>query len=299
MPRSISRTDEAFQDTLIHKASGFAVDDLAALYGLRRPANWPTEDWTNVMRSIVFAVKGSYGSMLSMFTELFRPWARRAEVSCRITNTGTISRIGLFVSFPSYFVGGRLAEIERSNGERHVVAINRRDQVLGTTLYIEPGGSYSANYPIEGVTSETATIRLLPFIFKETQENRVYGTHARSVRYPQGRALFQVLLDSSLLSVPSTYMTERAEIRQVAPTVSPPASIDADNIPFGGIILTLTAESADQRYRNETSGPFPLYLFGEDASGLLSFLLRYVLVAGVRGEIRLTKLGPAVNWGEF
>lgn len=298
MPRSISRTDEAFQDTLIHKASGFAVDELGALYGLRRPANWPTEDWTNVMRSIVFAVKGSYGSMLSMFTELFRPWARRTDQACAIG--GSFPIINTSPLLPDYFVAGRFLEVERSNGERHVVAIQRRQDVGSITiLHIEPGGSYSANYPIEGVTSETATIRLLPFIFKETQENRVYGTHARSVRYPQGRALFQVLLDSSLLSVPSTYMTERAEIRQVAPTVSPPASGNADNIPFGGIILTLTAESADQRYRNETDGPFPLYLFGEDASGLLSFLLRYVLVAGVRGEIRLTKLGPAVNWGEF
>lgn len=294
MPRSISRTDEAFQDTLIHKASGFAVDELAALYGLRRPANWPTEDWTNVMRSIVFAVKGSYGSMLSMFTELFRPWARRTDVEdCLIG--GSFPIINTSPLLPDYFVAGRFLEVERSNGERHVVAIRRRQDVGSITiLHIEPGGSYSANYPIEGVTSETATIRLLPFIFKETQENRVYGTHARSVRYPQGRALFQVLLDSSLLSVPSTYMTERAEIRQ-----DPAGPLGADNIPFGGIILTLTAESADQRYRNETSGPFPLYLFGEDASGLLSFLLRYVLVAGVRGEIRLTKLGPAVNWGEF
>ena len=292
MPRSISRTDEAFQDTLIHKASGFAVDDLAALYGLRRPANWPTEDWTNVMRSIVFAVKGSYGSMLSMFTELFRPWARRTDQACTI---GALQIINTSSPLPSYFVAGRFLEVERSNGDRHVVAIQRRQDVGSITiLHIEPGGSYSANYPIEGVTSETATIRLLPFIFKETQENRVYGTHSRSVRYPQGRALFQVLLDSSLLSVPSTYMTERAEIRQ-----DPAGPLGADNIPFGGIILTLTAESADQRYRNETSGPFPLYLFGEDASGLLSFLLRYVLVAGVRGEIRLTKLGPAVNWGEF
>ena len=293
MPRSISRTDEAFQDTLIHKASGFAVDEIAALYGLRRPANWPTSDWTNVMRSIVFAVKGSYGSMLSMFTELFRPWARRAEEQCTISGVQYVSPT--VDPFPSYFVGGRLAEIERSNGERHVVAIRKRLDVSGIDrLFIESGGSYSANYPIEGVTSETATIRLLPFIFKETQENRVYGTHVQSVRYPQGRALFQVLLDSSLLSVPATYMTEREELRQ-----DPAGPLGADNIPFGGIILTLTAGNADERYRNETSGPFPLYLFGEDASGLLSFLLRYVLPAGVRGEIRLTKLGPAVDWGEF
>lgn len=293
MPRSISRTDEAFQDTLIHKASGFAVDEIAALYGLRRPANWPTSDWVNVMRSIVFAVKGSYGSMLSMFTELFRPWARRAEEECTITGLQIVTS-NFLSTLPNYFTAGRLVEIERSNGDRHVVAINRRQDLGTTLLYIEPGGSYSANYPIEGVTSETATIRLLPFIFKETQENRVYGTHARSVRYPQGRALFQVLLDSSLLSVPATYMTERAEIRQ-----HPDGPLGVDNIPYGGIVLTLTATNADERYRNETSGPFPLYLFGEDASGLLTFLLRYVLPAGVRGEIRLTKLGPAVDWGEF
>lgn len=294
MPRSISRTDEAFQDTLIHKASGFAVDEIAALYGLRRPANWPTSDWVNVMRSIVFAVKGSYGSMLSMFTELFRPWARRAEEECTIAGLQVVTPVGFLSTFPSYFTAGRLVEIERSNGDRHVVAINRRQDLGTTLLYMEPGGSYSANYPIEGVTSETATIRLLPFIFKETQENRVYGTHARSVRYPQGRALFQVLLDSSLLSVPATYMTGRAELRQ-----DPAGPLGADNIPYGGIVLTLTATNADERYRNETSGPFPLYLFGEDASGLLTFLLRYVLPAGVRGEIRLTKLGPAVDWGEF
>ena len=291
MPRSISRTDEAFQDTLIHKASGFAVDEIAALYGLRRPANWPTSDWVNVMRSIVFAVKGSYGSMLSMFTELFRPWARRAEEECTISTLQVVSA----PTMPAYFVPGRLVEIERSNGDRHVVAIQHRQEAGASTLLrMEPGGSYSANYPIEGVKSETATIRLLPFIFKETQENRVYGTHARSVRYPQGRALFQVLLDSSLLSVPATYMTERAEIRQ-----DPAGPLGADNIPYGGIVLTLTAGSVDERYRNETSGPFPLYLFGEDASGLFTFLLRYVLPAGVRGEIRLTKLGPAVNWGDF
>ena len=61
----------------------------------------------------------------------------------------------------------------------------------------------------------------------------------------------------------------------------------------------LPYEASDAYYGDQEIGPFPIYLFGEDASDLLSSILRYLLPAGVKGVVKIVNLGSPFPWAEF
>lgn len=293
MPRTISRTDEAFHDTLIHRASGFAVDELGSLYGIRRPASWPTDAWNRVLRAIVYSVKGSYGSMLDVWTEVFRPWSERAQFDVTLRSDQRLVFDAPPTGFPDNIVG-KFAEIVRSNGERRIIFIERTSSV-GNSVTVAVGGIYSASYPMISSGTEAAKLNLLPFVFREPQEGRaerddyVYG-----VPYPDERATFKVLIDGALIQLPETFMLPATTAR-IDP---PPGGFNYSGSPYGGIVMDLNGGVGAQ-YGNQNDGPFPIYLFGEDASGLLSSILRYLLPAGVKGVVRIENLGAPFPWAEF
>ena len=305
MPRTISRTDEAFHDTLIHRASGFAVDELGSLYGIRRPASWPTDAWNRVLRSIVYSVKGSYGSMLDVWTEIFRPWAEKASFEVTLRSDKRL----VFNAPPTGFadnVVGKFAEIVRSNGERRIIFIESEGSFLNS-VNVAVGGFYSATYPMISSGTETATLHLLPFMFREPQDSRfLREEYTNGVRYPEDRAKFQVLIDGSLIALPESFMLPATTSRENPP----PGGFNYSGSPYGGIIMDLSAvqegtseipgyEASDAYYGDQEIGPFPIYLFGEDASGLLSSILRYLLPAGVKGVVKIVNLGSPFPWAEF
>lgn len=313
MPRTISRTDEAFHDTLIHRASGFAVDELGSLYGIRRPASWPTDAWNRVLRSIVYAVKGSYGSMLDVWTEIFRPWAEKARFEVTLRSDQRLVFNGSPTGFPDNVVG-KFAEIVRSNGERRIIFIES-DSIIADSVNVAVGGFYSAAYPMISSGTETATLHLLPFLFKEPQDSRfLREEYDNGVRYPDDRAKFQVLIDGSLIALPESFMlgtdiVGRQNTRNQVLANTDPNFVYSGS-PYGGIIMDLNAvqegtseipgyEASDAYYGDQEIGPFPIYLFGEDASDLLSSILRYLLPAGVKGVVKIVNLGSPFPWAEF
>lgn len=100
----------------------------------------------------------------------------------------------------------------------------------------------------------------------------------------ESRALVSVYLDVALLTVPPTYLQETAQARPAGQ-------------PYGGQLLNLLdldPETLD--YGDQVNGAFPLYLTGDEASGVLGDLLRQIIPAGVRYALLGTRWGGSIGY---
>jgi len=98
------------------------------------------------------------------------------------------------------------------------------------------------------------------------------------------RALVAIYIDVDMLAVPPTYLQETAQTRPVGQ-------------PDGGQLLNLLdldPETLD--FGDQVNGPFPLYLTGDEASGILGDLLRQILPAGVKYEVKGTRWGAELGY---
>lgn len=116
-------------------------------------------------------------------------------------------------------------------------------------------------------TAQTgASISFLPFVIVES------------------RAHVSIYLDVELLSVPPTYLQPAGQPR--------PATQ-----PDGGHLLNLLdldPETLD--YGDQNVGPYPLYLAGDEAGGILGDLLRQIIPAGVRADLIGARWGANIGY---
>ena len=96
----------------------------------------------------------------------------------------------------------------------------------------------------------------------------------------ESSALVEIYLDVSLLGVPPSYLQPAGATRPAGQA-------------YGGHLLNLLDLDPDTLdYGDQTNGPFPLYLFGSETSGLLGDLLRQIVPAGIKVELK------SRDWGD-
>lgn len=119
-------------------------------------------------------------------------------------------------------------------------------------------------------TAETAVeVAFLPFFFIES------------------RGKVKLYVDLDLMSAPPTYLQPTGATR--------PASQ-----PYGGQLLNLLdLDPSTLDYGNQNQGPYPLYLRGDAASGILGDVLRYIVAAGVRVEIIGLPFGGSLGYSSL
>jgi len=119
-------------------------------------------------------------------------------------------------------------------------------------------------------TAETAVeVAFLPFFFIEL------------------RGKVKLYVDLDLMSVPPTYIQPTGATR--------PASQ-----PYGGQLLNLLdLDPSTLDYGNQNQGPYPLYLRGDAASGILGDVLKYIVAAGVRVEIIGLPFGGSLGYSSL
>lgn len=91
--------------------------------------------------------------------------------------------------------------------------------------------------------------------------------------FVESDARIRVYIDLDLLSVPPTYIQESGATRP-------------NGQPYGGQLLNLLdLDPNTLDYGDQVNGPYPLYLRGDEASGVLGDLLNRIIVAGVKVDV--------------
>jgi|DEB0MinimDraft_6_1074348.scaffolds.fasta_scaffold30533_2 hypothetical protein len=96
--------------------------------------------------------------------------------------------------------------------------------------------------------------------------------------------VIKIYIDLDLMSVPPTYLQPAGAARPAGQ-------------PYGGQLLNLLdLDPATLDYGNQTEGPYPLYLRGDAASGILGDIFRYLIAGGVRVEIIGLSFGASIGY---
>lgn len=260
MIRTLSQTEAARRDTIFSRADGVALDRISArLLNVTRPHTYPRDAWAKMLEAFVYQPRGTFRCLFGVLDALFRPWADLTVIeNLSINSDGEFNSTDLLAAH-----GGRWAwYTSDTDGSQKLVYLEYAYLSSGRLSTVESG------YWDAWSGTDTGSLRFVPFVLTEAD------------------CLITLWLDAELLSAPPSYLQ------------SPDGSARPANQPYGGHLLNLFDLDPDTLdYGDQTDGPFPLYLTGEDTAGLIGHLMRRLLVAGVHMVVRLADFGDTLGYG--
>jgi hypothetical protein len=260
MIRTLSQTEAARRDTIFTRADGYALDELSIeLLGLARPATYPRDAWARMLLALVYRPRGTFRTLFAVLDALFEPWSRLTALNVTVTASGGVTDATITNAYGSRW--GRFVDAE--SGEQTLVFVTTA--TTGSLQLATYGSSYFEAWSGE---ERPGTLTLLPFTLSES------------------RCLVTMLLDAELLSAPPSYLQ------------SPDGSARPSSQPLGGVLLNLFDLDPDTLdYGDQVRGPYPLYLTGDEVDGVIGHVMRCLLPAGVRLEVRSVDFGGQLGYG--
>lgn len=260
MIRTLSQTEAARRDTIFTRADGYALDELSIeLLGLARPATYPRDAWARMLLALVYRPRGTFRTLFAVLDALFEPWSRLTALNVTVTASGGVTDTAITNAY-----GSRWARfVDAESGEQTLVFVTTA--TTGSLQLATYGSSY---FEAWGGEERTGTLTLLPFTLSES------------------RCFVTMLLDAELLSAPPSYLQ------------SPDGSARPSGQPLGGVLLNLFDLDPDTLdYGDQVRGPYPLYLTGDEVDGVIGHVMRCLLPAGVRLEVRSVDFGGQLGYG--
>lgn len=271
----LSQLVGALRAMLVHKATGVDHDQLARVYGLPRPTNFPESDWINALHELAVGPRGHPTATFRFVEMALRRYDEMVDVDVRANQPDRI-----YGSFDARHLGRLL----RYEGGLYKVIEGAADF---SWLRLARSGVSGVSYPFKsaGLSEiKTQRIRFLPFRVRTAGRGPVLSqsvpeypvTHpadpdaAGYVVSAGTSCLYEVLLAPGALSllVPPTYLRTGGAARTTDP--------------LGGH-LTPGADYDANGFRTA----FPLYLDNGRRMRQLEGVLVEVLAAGVRPVIKL------------
>ena len=259
MIRTLSQTERARRDTLIKRCDDDRLDRLSRHYGLTRPASYPINAWRNLLINVVYQPRGTLSTLFSALDALFAPWRDQTARNVIIADDGTFTDATLTAGHSHRWV-----RVSNSSTTRYQWL-----ETVNTTTNTGQLNIYNTSYWDAWDSAVTGSLSFLPFVIVEE------------------RALIRIIIDVTLLETPPTYVQNAGATR---PTGQP----------FGGHLLNLLdLDASTLDYGDQTRGPFPLYLTGDEASGILGDLLRRLIPAGIRVRIEAEQYNTDIGFSSL
>ena len=303
MQKPISRLEEAFRDTTVHKVEGSQIDDQGSLLGLNRPDWVVRSKWRDVLHKTAYCPRG-VSKTLYQFLRFGLQQLNETYTVTVDANTPAASVQANTASFSNRHVG-RLCVLKDSNGEEKILYTVSDTTFLNFQVNLKFAQTATAMFDAAPAAFEsgTYTLTVLPFLVQELSPSVVYkeiekvegGETGGKLSIPQyflgqkkhGAFILIRLFDTGF-KVPGTFVQKleknKPEPVDLEPFI-PPAEVGG---PTGGYMQENVL--ADQY--NDGNATFPIYL-GEglkNANLLLDVLRQNFLAAGVRVEFELFTL---------
>lgn len=247
MSTSLPSTEQAFRDTLLHRAKGTAFSTLARMYHLPRPGVIPEEDWREALRAVVYGCRGTRGNLHEFLEAALAQF--NVSFHCSVTPANP-QRL-------TYLSGGTAGGFEA----RHVNRLFRVTYSRGSFIFKSVSPTFIGGPAVQGLLElcpistaywrgasfgevENVQVELLPFVWSDTG------------------AVFYLWADMESI-VPPTYM--QTQVRWAASEV--PA------LP-GSSAFPQAADSEDSPVWGSPAGPAVVeYVVTEDTAGTWSNLI--------------------------
>lgn len=284
-PHSLIR--QAYNDTKVDKAEGFALAALSSLYGLTQPGGFTESTWRGALRAAALASRGVRGTSSAFFEALLTDRKEEAVVSINPAAPTTLTYVsGLPASFTRHHIC-RLLKITSSLGT-HVVWSD------GPDFAASPGGSSNTLFISDTRTAlwqaspfaalpgtEQVTAVILPYLPISMTPGPLFSGGVPSGT-SGGRACYALMLIKQAGLVPPNYL-------QPSGGGARPAGQ-----PFGGHLQPDASYKTNSVPAN-APGPDPglphgFYL-ADDGQLELSALYNELTITGVQAVVRTTDFG--------
>lgn len=315
MLEAVSQADKALHDTLVHRADGWAFDDLAELFGFARIPGIDVAVWRHALRAVAFGQRGTLGTTWAAVELGLRSDAAARTVQVRLDPAAPhaathVSGTGAYASGFTCAWVGRLVRL-RYHTTSSDGSVTHHSKVLYVTTPLEIAGApvssiTFAQTPTSCWTTEPcafaglvdASLELLPYVWREPSPGPVDALPSSPPLLPSGDPL-----PVEWLSQPQAPLGRRCtielEVTEEAFAVPPtylldPAGVDRATYPGqpdGGIIMDLfgavndTTGTLVEEGDPLGDGPAPVYLVSDDSIATLERYFGRVLAAGCRFTI--------------
>lgn len=300
MLKPISRLEEAFRDTTVHKAEGSQVDKVGSLYGMPRPHWIVHQRWRDAVAKTALGPRGVSQTLFLFLRYALQQLQEKVTVTVS-AETPDYSVTSSTAVFTNKHVG-RLCVLRDSAGTEQVLYSIADTPFLTSQVHLKFGDTKSAMFnacPV-ALASGTYTLFVLPFLIFELTPSVVYPVlepDANGVlqgginsipKYFVGNkkdaARILVRLFGTVFEVPGTFVQDLEALNALEPFV-PPGNLGG---PLGGYVQ----EDIETTQYNDGSLNHPIYL-GEglkNANLLLDILRQNFLAAAIRIDFEQLKL---------
>ena len=300
MLKPISRIEEAFRDTCVHRAEGLQVDDIGSLYGMPRPSWVKHQHWRKALEKTALGPRGVSQTLFLFLRHALMQLAEKVTVETSLTGKGFTGTSAVSASSP-YFTNrhvGRYCLLVDSAGNESVFYSTAEEPFLTQQVYLSFSGRSSSQFDaapsdISTLHPGTCTLYFLPFLIFELTPSVVYpalgagaGGNSAIPSYFVGKksdaARILVRLFGTGFKVPGTFVQEAVNIDLTSGELTPEDFVPSKELggPTGGYVMEDTGVTQE----NDGNNYFPIYL-GEglkNANLLLDILRQNFLAAGVR-----------------
>lgn len=266
MTSAWSQAEEAFRDTLVHKAEGYWFSKIADLHGFSRPKSIAEAAWRGALIEVAYGPRDTFPVV---FKALSKALAAYIEVfdDCSYVVGNAISRAA----------GWHEAYINRyiRIGDTIYFSTN----VDGTELELSPYATSYWSAASFGSTDAIDKVEVLPFMVWERAPGPPYGGSEEEEFYHGSTNTVEVEVWPHLAFVPETWLQSPTEYLTASQGTCPVDGGDVctpDDMPNGGYLLDTDVDDLEEDWEVA----YPVYLADDTAAPELANQFDRLLPAG-------------------
>lgn len=253
MLQPLSRAEQLLRELLIDTAKGSSFNRLAAHYGFRKPRYISEKAWRIGLKKALYGARGTPMMCFSFLEAIFGEWIEQISTyDALVVSPNIVEFDGVSCNHEGRYV--------RVNGVLHRSA-HLREAPNDNQLVLQPMDTMMFT-GAKLTTLDTVKLEFLPFDIEE------YGCE------------YRILLDKGVLGMPKTYF----------PTTDGIARAQGE-LP-NGHIMQLFSDQVGERFGDQITGPYPIYLSTDEFASLFFDALDMMLAAGIHESVLMTQWCP-------
>jgi hypothetical protein len=239
-----SQFEQAWRDTLIHKAEAAAFPPICDLYGVTYPvAEVPESGWAGVLKLNAYGSRGSFETVFGSTEVLLSHLNQKIPGSVSSSSPHVLVANGVW---PADSVNRFIRKGSKLYFTKQLLTPSRLAVVSEESFYWDS--------PSEEAGTHSYIFELLPFTISERQPGRVADSAGTSESFTagDGGCLFEVTVFAPPgVAVPKTWLQSPVDYTDPADVYT------VEGVPYGGSTLGQESDLGNP----SGTGPYPLYAY--------------------------------------